>query len=356
MTIRYHVIGAVAAILGITAPASAYTITSFNIPGSVYLGPVYIAGPGQLAGEYVSSNFVDAGFAATDGSISTFNAPGNEGTFVLGIDSAAQIAVQTDEDAFVYQNGGFKIVSPPQSTQTVIQGINNSGQLVGYYYLGDGGGSSGFTEQGGIYTEINVPGASFTNPTAISGSGVIAGTYDLSSGVMDGFVDAGGTFGTFSLPGSPIYVDVIGVSNSGEVVGTYLTTDDVISGFIYDKGTLELLSDYLPKAVNGSGEIVGTYGAESFVLDNGTLAMFSAPGAGVTIITGIDDAGDVAGIYTNGGPWYGFYATPEGAPQPVGEPTTITLLCSGIVAIGAARRRRSKPSSRAGHARALRVR
>jgi hypothetical protein len=149
MTIRYHVIGAVAAILGITAPASAYTITSFNIPGSVYLGPVYIAGPGQLAGEYVSSNFVDAGFAATDGSISTFNAPGNEGTFVLGIDSAAQIAVQTDEDAFVYQNGGFKIVSPPQSTQTVIQGINNSGQLVGYYYLGDGGGSSGFTEQGG---------------------------------------------------------------------------------------------------------------------------------------------------------------------------------------------------------------
>jgi hypothetical protein len=65
-------------------------------------------------------------------------------------------------DAFLFSNGDFTVLNVPSAlpNTTVAEGINTSGQIVGYY--GGGGGHQGFLEQNGVFTTIDVPGSSFT--------------------------------------------------------------------------------------------------------------------------------------------------------------------------------------------------
>ena len=64
--------------------------------------------------------------------------------------------------------------------QTVAQGINDEGQIVGYY-RDSGGGYHGFLYSHGTYTNINDPLGTFTDPTGIDDGGVIVGYYEIGS-------------------------------------------------------------------------------------------------------------------------------------------------------------------------------
>src|SRR5204863_7137588 len=114
-------------------------------------------------------------------------------------------------------------------------GINDSGQIVGFYTTGDlitGGRGHGFLYSGGIYTTLDDP------------------------------LATGGTFAT-------------GINNAGEVVGYYFDYGDPKThGFLYSDGIYTTLDD--PSATVGS-----------------------AFGSGSTVANGIDDAGDIVGYYTD---------------------------------------------------------
>jgi probable HAF family extracellular repeat protein len=84
--------------------------------------------------------------------------------------------------------GTYTTLDVPGSTQTFANGINASGQIVGWY--DDDTGPVAFLLDQGSYTTLNVPGAYYTSANGINDAGQIVGTYG----------DAGGTHGFLATP------------------------------------------------------------------------------------------------------------------------------------------------------------
>jgi probable HAF family extracellular repeat protein len=107
------------------------------------------------------------------------------GTTAYGINNAGQIvgfyANAGGLDGFLLSGGTYTTIHDPLATRgTVAYGINTSGQIVGNYQNGIGSGSHGFlyNPNGGTYTTLdNSLGARGTLAFGINASGLIVGTY-----------------------------------------------------------------------------------------------------------------------------------------------------------------------------------
>ena len=92
--------------------------------------------------------------------------------------------------------GNFTTIDGPGSTNTDAAGINASGQIVGTF--ADSFGTHGFLLGGGVFTELDVPGSNETIATGISNAGLISGVYGNRAG---GFLrDAAGDYAMFHVP------------------------------------------------------------------------------------------------------------------------------------------------------------
>lgn len=116
----------------------------------------------------------------------------------------------------------------------------------------------------------------------------------------------------FSYPGA-VSTLAYGINDAGEVVGAFVPmAGDYANGFErFADGTLSAPIIYpgsgiyntIPTAINNQGTIAGTYATEvpsaqhGFFLVNGTFTTFDYPGAYITNIFGINDAGDFVGNY-----------------------------------------------------------
>ena len=80
-------------------------------------------------------------------------------------------------------------------------GINNSGQIVGYY-VDASGANHGFVLSGGIYTALNDPigDPGSTRAFGINATGQIVGIYNASGVGTSGFLYSGGTYTTLNHP------------------------------------------------------------------------------------------------------------------------------------------------------------
>lgn len=87
----------------------------------------------------------------------------------------AGFATSTIAAGFLYVNGRFSPINVPNSFYTAALGINDSGQIVGYYT--DKTGLHGFLYTGGTFLTIDVPGALSTRARAINNQGQIIGTF-----------------------------------------------------------------------------------------------------------------------------------------------------------------------------------
>jgi hypothetical protein len=114
------------------------------------------------------------------------------------------------------------------------------------------------------------------------------------------------------------------VNNLGHIVGYYTQADGIFHGFLDIAGTFTTVDD--PSAtsgtglsdINGSDQIVGSYnftdsghpleGAHGFLLNGSTFSAIDYPAGGVTSTTpvGINDFGDVVGLYRMNSPGIGF--------------------------------------------------
>ena|SRR5215813_13199057 len=96
---------------------------------------------------------------------------------------------------------------------TVATGINNAGQIVGYY-VNASGVYQGFLYSGGTYTALSDPlGTNGTYALGINDSGQIVGYYFDSNHVQHGFLYSGG--GTYTDLAGPAY----GINDLGQIVG-----------------------------------------------------------------------------------------------------------------------------------------
>jgi probable HAF family extracellular repeat protein len=193
----------------------------------------------QIVGEYLDANLLaDHGFLYSNGQFTTIDDPlaGNgsgQGTVALGINDAGQIVgfylTSTNViHGFVYSHGVFTPINDPSagggaSQGTEATGINNTGQIVGSY-IDASGNEHGFLFSNGTYTTIDDPGANGgTGLSGINDLGQIAGSGAINS-QFDGFVYNGGVFTTVDDPlGNPTGNAVDGINDSGQLVGTYGT-------------------------------------------------------------------------------------------------------------------------------------
>jgi probable HAF family extracellular repeat protein len=204
-------------------------------PGAAFNFANGINASGQIVGTYNYANFPYHGFLYSGGTYTSLDDPSASTTFpggtqAEGINDAGQIVGHFDNatgrHGFFYNGGNFTTldVSDPSARagSTTASGINASGQIVGDY-IDSGGTRHGFLYSGGTYTTLNDPFAingdsSSTNGTfalGINNLGQIVGYYYGSGSTQHGFIYSGGRYITIDDPLAAKGTIATGIKQSG---------------------------------------------------------------------------------------------------------------------------------------------
>jgi hypothetical protein len=154
------------------------------------------------------------------------------------------------------------------------------------------------------YSNIQVPGSISTSPKGINNKGEVVGYYQNSSGVY-GFLLSNGNYTTISCSDATLGTFAFGINDNGVIVG-YYSVPFKNYGFVYVNGECKNLSDFgdsapYAAAINDAGEIVGSYTSNSvshgFRLKENTYTEISVPNSSQTFAYGINAHGDISGTY-----------------------------------------------------------
>jgi uncharacterized membrane protein len=162
--------------------------------------------------------------------------------------------------------------------------------------------SHGFITTGSNTQIFDPPGSFYTTISGINSSGTIVGEAVLLTspgsdiGYDHAFVYQNGQVTYFSVPGS-FYTEFDGINDEGEIIGTFGVLDNP-GAHIFDE------------------QIYTNYG---FIYDssNGTYQLLDDPLGTNTYLTGIDDAGDIIGSFSD-----------------IPEPSTLGLFFAGVCFAG----------------------
>ena len=202
--------------------------------------PMDINNAGQIVGSYTGTNGMMGSYTARGCS------PPLPGSVASGINDAGQIAgfTQTignretpgETLGYLYSNGTLTTIDFPGAGMTTPSSINNVGQIAGTFrYPGATGYIHGFVESNGVFTIVDEPGFvdAYLNGTIINGindSGDMVGWIVKGSGGCS-FIYHEGSFTCFSVPGA-LFTYAYGINNAGQIVGEYGFSVDAVHGFI----------------------------------------------------------------------------------------------------------------------------
>jgi hypothetical protein len=320
-----------------------FDITTIELSGSTGTTVDGIAASGALVGSY-SNSTGSFFYIAENGTVASFDVPASirNGITISGFISSGEIVgtalqlislpqppprppiVTQIHRGFIGINGtisAFDAPVAPFPIDTVISGINDSGEIAGTYTLLSNKQSHGFVDSNGVFTTIDFPGSISTKVTGINEGGEIVGIYSDSTGVH-GFTDINGVFTNIGL--DAISIDTIKVNDSGGVFGQFFD-GSAQKSFVDLNGTIttvdvpgSISTDVV--GVNDRGEVVGTYtdstGNHGFADINGVLTTIDPAGSKGTSILGVNDSGEIVGDYSDGTGSHGFTAT-EGPPTEI---------------------------------------
>ena len=198
------------AIFPLAAAAQTFSYAAINVPGAVATEARGINNNGEIVGFYKTT-------ACQDYDIKVPSCP------VKG---------------FKFVNGSFVKLMVPNSTSTAIMGVNDLGDLVGFYRKTDGTRHGFIWYHTNVVRTINFPGTSSSQTLVTAAFGinkvgrVVGGVWSISSSgtfPSNGFVWANGTFTnmnpTPSGQAGPCCWSVNGIANSGVIVGQVFAAD-----------------------------------------------------------------------------------------------------------------------------------
>jgi probable HAF family extracellular repeat protein len=309
----------------------------FDAPNAVATLATGINNGGEVAGNVTDASQTTRGFLRhRDGNMIVFDTPNASSTanFFSAVkindagDVTGDFADMGNTHCFVrYSNGNFTAFDVPNGPSQYVQGINDGGEIVGYFQdASQGGKTRGFLrDRAGNIVVFDAPNATFTTATNINNHGDIVGQFAESSQVANvrGFVrHHNGNLTAFDVPNA-LNLFVTSINDRGDVVGGFQDTSQSgkTRGFLRDRAGNIIIFD-APNAsaaagggtqvtsINNCGEIAGYLQDASqgnkgrgFVRDrNGTVTVFDAPNASTTVgqgtwTTGIRDDGEIVGSF-----------------------------------------------------------
>ena len=279
-----------------------------------------------------------------------FNAPGDNGTHLVGISSRSGVVVGYYDLAggttagFADFLGHFTtLAGPPGATSYLTTGINNLGN-----YVGASVGNMtahGYVNIGGTFTTLDDPNANAaTLPFGINDSGKIVGYYADAANHIHAFAYVNGTFSDLNVPGVVNGSAAMEINASGEIAGYYVDANDTAHGFIDNNGVFTILDvpstsgmGTLATGINDSGQVVGQYfgsdgRAHGYLYSGGVYTTFDDPSAdaGGALPWGINNAGVIVGDYSDpSGKKHGFVASRSTPHDLYGTGTASVLWRSG---------------------------
>ena len=209
----------------------------------------------------------------------------------------------------------------PGGLYTTLNGINDSGDLVGYYFtFGDSGYSyHAFARRDGVVRNMDQPGLAFVELSAINDAGEISGYYSDGT-TLHGLIVTAGRLQTIDYPGA-VYTVLSNINSLGDAVGEYLDSASSLHGFVYRAGTFKTVD--VPGAAWTAVSGINDWGAltlvaldtsgnptGSYVLSGGRFTAVNFPGdpnfpgdITGTSVAALDDFGRLIGDFTNQLPW-----------------------------------------------------
>lgn len=162
----------------------------------------------------------------------------------------------------------------------------------------------------GDITLIDVPGATVTAAHGINNRGQIAGFYVDAGGTLHGFLRSRGSFRTIDVPGTT-RSGALDINDRGEIVGGYADTQGRTHGYRLRKGVFTTIDPpgavdvpgnpgfaaTAPFGINNRGQVVGQYadarGLHAYLLDDGVYRTIDPPAGPGTTATDINDRGQI---------------------------------------------------------------
>jgi uncharacterized membrane protein len=252
---------------------AAYIFTTIDGPDAVATSIAGINDDGAIVGSFAGDFFRPShGFVQKDGVFTLIEFPGASETVPFGINNSGDIVgsyVSDKQNGFLFQNNeaAFSAVDLPFSTGVVLtrpNALNNRGQIAGEYVdHPESSQQHGFLDDNGMFTSIDIPGANVTSATGINDNGDIVGFYEDRDG-LHGFILHGNEFAPIDVPfQSARDTSAQGINSRGQIVGIY-TDDAGVHGYVFSDGVFNAIDvpgalQSLALGINQRGQIVGFY-------------------------------------------------------------------------------------------------
>jgi YVTN family beta-propeller protein/probable HAF family extracellular repeat protein len=254
---------------------------------------IEISDLGLIIGFGVDAEGIYHGFTLNNNVFTTFDYPGANltepldvnynGSEIVGAYSLPSFPAQTFQ-GFTLINGVFTSVTFPESTSTALNGVNNTGEVVGTYVLPDESNDHVFLLNGNTFTNEDFPGAVSTGAADLNDAGEIVGAYVDDENVTHSYLETSGPFAyapvrsansvaifdvTTALPLPPIPVGAgpvgIGLSPSGSLA--YVANYDGNSVSVIDT-TSDTVIATVPVGTSPLGVAVTPNGGFVYVANN----------------------------------------------------------------------------------------
>ena len=226
----------------LTLPANFAVV---NYPGAASTQVTGINASGDVSGIYVDGAGVNHGFTRIGGTFTTVDNPlSTVFNQALGINNSdetvgyyAPTITGSPGDVSYSQSGGVftAIAGLPTNFNNQAVGINSlaTPEIVGFYQPDVNLTTSfGYLDKGGAITTIDPFGSTFTQALGVNDLGEIVGFYVDANGIQHGYIDNGGVYTSFDPPGSAS-TTINGINDKGDIVGFYTNpVTDTTDGFV----------------------------------------------------------------------------------------------------------------------------